>query len=104
MADDAAMDMESRMPPEPTATEGPSANEGPSEPPVSPDPPRERGTSPQEPPKPKDIERAESVEGEVGKNRVLVKVMLLDGLHCLLNCTVRRERVRGEKEEREEGR
>ena len=83
MADDAAMDVESRMPPEPTATEGPS---------------------PQEPPKPKDIERAESVEGEVGKNRVLVKVMLLDGLHCLLNCTVRRERVRGEKEEREEGR
>ncbi|CAI8021794.1 Band 4.1-like protein 2 [Geodia barretti] len=87
MADDAAMDVESRMPPEPTATEGPSANEGPSEPPVSPDPPQERGTSPQEPPKPKDIERAESVEGEVGKNRVLVKVMLLDGLHCLLNCT-----------------
>jgi hypothetical protein len=91
MADDAAVNVEAQTPPEPAATEGPSADEGPSEPPVSSDPPRERGTSPQttqEPPKPKDIERAESVEeGEVGKNRVFVKVMLLDGLHCLLNCT-----------------
>ena len=69
---------------------------------------RRRETSPQspsEPPKMRDIERALSSSEVVGKGRVLVKVMLLDGLDCLLNCAVSdREGEREGEREREKER
>ena len=62
----------------------------PQEPPVSAPREQERVTPPPEgaPVKRREIERASSSEETAEKNRVFVKVILLDGEDCLLNCSV----------------